>query len=173
MAWTIKQNAARVVLLDAEKKIFLMKASDPLDPTIEPWWQIPGGGIDAGEDSKTAAARELYEEAGFSDIIMGPCIWTQYVEFTFGGINFKSNDFIHVATCSAVGGSEKDGMEWSPTKLEALEAAAFEEAKWWSLDELLENTEPVLPTRLREFLPTIAAGDYPSEPIDISPIDAN
>lgn len=30
-------------------------------------WQFPQGGIDAGEDPKTAAWRELYEEVGISD----------------------------------------------------------------------------------------------------------
>lgn len=162
MAWTIKQNAARVVLLDKDNRIFLMKASDPRDGSIEPWWQIPGGGIDSGEDSKTAAARELYEEAGFKDVVIGECIWTQYVEFTFGGIDFESNDSIHIARCIEAG-------EWSPTKLEALEAAAFESAKWWEIAELLKSKERFLPARLQEFLPDIVAGNYPTQPIDISP----
>ncbi|AFY72233.1 NTP pyrophosphohydrolase [Synechococcus sp. PCC 7502] len=30
-------------------------------------WQFPQGGIDTGEDPKTAALRELYEEVGISD----------------------------------------------------------------------------------------------------------
>ncbi len=141
-----------------------MKASDPIDPSIEPWWQIPGGQIDAGEDSAQAAARELHEEAGISEIEMGPCIWTQYVEFSFGGINFKSNDFIHLARC-------QKSYDWAPVHLEALEAAAFEGAKWWELEELLENSEPVLPVRLKEFLPAVLMGDLPKEPIDISPLD--
>ena len=151
------------MLLDADSNLFLMRASDPIDPNIEPWWQIPGGQIDPGEDSAAAAARELYEEAGISEIQMGPCIWTQYVEFSFGGLDFKSNDFIHLARC-------EESFEWSPTYLEALEAAAFEEAKWWELNELLQNSERVLPDRLKEFLPAILAGEIPSEPIDITPL---
>ena len=163
MAWTIKQNAGRVLLLDPDDRLFLMKASDPIDPNIEPWWQIPGGRIDAGEDSAMAAERELYEETGIDEVTMGPCVWTQYVEFSFGGLNFKSNDFIHVARCA-------EAREWNPVHLEALEEAAFEGAKWWGLDELLENAERTLPHRLREFLPDVVAGDFPDVPIDITPL---
>ncbi len=70
---------------------------------------------------------------------------------------------IHVAWCP-------EGGEWDPQHLEALEAAAFERARWWALDELLASDEPVLPERLREFLPDVVAGRLPDEPIDISPV---
>ena len=64
-----------------------------------------------------------------------------------------------------------DGGSYAPRHLEFLEAAAFRGARWWALDELLASSEPVLPTRLREFLPPIVRGDLPAEPIDISPVD--
>ena len=60
----LKRAAARVVLLDREGRIFLVNAEDPIDPFKPAWWEIPGGGIGWGEDSATAAARELYEETG-------------------------------------------------------------------------------------------------------------
>lgn len=31
------------------------------------WWTLPGGGMDHGEDIKTALARELKEEVNFDD----------------------------------------------------------------------------------------------------------
>ena len=161
MVWAFKGAAAREVLFDRETRIFMMNASDPVDPYKPPWWEIPGGGVGWGEDSATAAMRELYEETGIEGVEMGPCIWTQQVEFDFGGYHFDSDERIHVAWC--------DGGEWAPTHLEALEAAAFEDARWWEVDELLAADVPVLPTRLREFLPPIARGDLPAEPIDISP----
>lgn len=159
--WTLKRPAARAVLLDREGRIFLMRAADPADPRKPPWWEIPGGGIGPGEDSATTARRELYEEAGFADVEMGPCIWVQHVEFDFGGLHFISDDTIHVAWC--------DGGEWRPTHLEALEAAAFMGGRWWTVDELVACDEPVLPARLREFLPAVVAGELPHPPIDISP----
>ncbi len=160
--FTLRRPAARVVLLDREARIFLMHAEDPIDWRKPPWWEIPGGGMSPGEASEDAARRELREEAGIREVEMGPCIWVQHVEFDFAGYHFDSNERIHVAWC--------DGGEWKPEGLEALEAAAFMGAKWWTLDELLRSDVKVLPDRLREFLPAIVAGDLPGEPIDISPI---
>ena len=158
----LKRAAARVVLLDREGRIFLVNAEDPIDPFKPAWWEIPGGGIGRGEDSGSAAARELYEETGIEDLEMGPVIWTQHVQFDFGGYHFDSDEKIHVAWC--------DGGEYRPQHLEALEAAAFLGARWWALDELLASDEPVLPTLLREPLPPIVAGVLPDVPIDISPV---
>lgn len=143
----------------------MMKASDPVDPYKPSWWEIPGGGAGPGEDLAQAARRELYEETGFEEITLGPCIWTQYVEFEFGGMQFKSDDSIFLAW------AETD-LVWQPQKLEALEAAAFEGARWWEPQDLLTSSEPVLPARLREFLPEILEGNIPETPLDIS-VDLN
>ena len=158
----LKRSAARVVLLDRSARIFMVNAEDPLDPFKPPWWEIPGGGIGRGEDSAAAAARELYEETGIVDVEMGPVIWTQRVQFTFGGYYFDSDERIHVAWC--------DGGEYQPRHLEALEEAAFLGARWWEVDELLVSEESVLPALLRDYLAPIAAGELPVEPIDISPV---
>ena len=162
MAWVLRRPAARVVLFDRQGRLFMMRASDPADPYKPAWWEIPGGGVDRGEDMAAAARRELYEETGFHQVTMGPCIWTQYVEFDFGGLHFESDEMIFLAT------AEGDDLEWQPQKLEALEAAAFEGARWWDPQELLTSSEPVLPARLREFLPAILAGEIPETPLDIS-----
>ena len=163
MVWGFRRPAARVVLLDKEKQIFLVKGSDPMRPEKGTWWEIPGGGIESGEKSEDAARRELYEECGFENVTIGPCIWTQYVEFDFAMYHFKSDERIHLAEI-------EKRTAWDPKGLEALEAAAFEEGRWWSLDDLLASEEQTLPERLREFLPQIVAGDLPLSPIDISPI---
>lgn len=160
--WTLRRPAARVVVLDEQGRIFLINGRDPADPSKPPWLEIPGGGIDPGEDSAVAVARELYEETGISDAEIGPVVWKQYVEFDFGGYHFESDEKIHVAWC-------KGGDEWQPKHLEALEAAAFTGAQWWTLEDLLASDTPVLPTRMREFLPDLVAGIIPSEPIDIAP----
>lgn len=53
---------AGVMLINREGRVFV---GQRLDSTLEAW-QMPQGGIDAGEDALTAAIRELGEEAGIA-----------------------------------------------------------------------------------------------------------
>ena len=116
--------AARVVAIDQDKRVFLINASDPGDVSKPPWWEIPGGGIDPGESSAHACARELWEEAGIRRARIGPVIWTQHVSFTFAGYDFDQDEVIHVALC--------DSSETTrPQGLELFEAMAFRGARWW------------------------------------------
>ena len=83
MSFLIRRPAARCVLLDGAGRIFLIRSEDPIDPRKPEWLEIPGGGMGYGEDSASACRRELYEETGITDVEIGPCVWTQYVEYTF------------------------------------------------------------------------------------------
>ena len=42
------RRAARVVLLDPDRRVLLLNASDPGNPAKGEWWEIPGGGQDPG-----------------------------------------------------------------------------------------------------------------------------
>ena len=161
MSFTIRRPAARCVLLDSQDRIFLIRSEDPIDPHKPEWLEIPGGGIGVGEDPGVACLRELYEETGIDKVELGPCVWTQYVEYTFSGLRFESNEQIFLARC--------DTGDYKPQGLEALEVAAFIDAGWWNLDELLSSDYSTVPERLREFLPDVVAGNVPSTPVDISP----
>lgn len=162
--FTLRRQAARVVLLDVRDRVLLINASDPADRTKPPWWEIPGGGMDPQESSAEAAARELWEEAGIRDARVGPCVWVQRAQFSFGGWEFDQDERIHVAWLDRPG----DEREHRPRGLEALEAAAFRGHRWWPVDELLDSAVPVLPHRLREHLPDLVTGNLPDPPIDIS-----
>jgi putative (di)nucleoside polyphosphate hydrolase len=54
--------AAGIMLINTEGKVFV---GQRMDSTLEAW-QMPQGGIDAGEDALTAALRELGEETGIA-----------------------------------------------------------------------------------------------------------
>jgi 8-oxo-dGTP pyrophosphatase MutT (NUDIX family) len=156
----LRRQAARVVLLDARGHALMQQAVDPADPSVDPWWELPGGGMHHGERSEDAAARELYEETGIRDFEMGPCVWVRHTQFRFGGWHFDQHERIHVAWCDVA-------HESRPVALEALEAAAFLGVHWWSVDDLLTSPVQCWPSRIRDYLPDLVAGRLPSEPIDV------
>lgn len=161
-AWVLRRQAARVVLINDQDEVFLIQAVDPADASKPPWWEIPGGGIDPGESSEHAAKRELREEAGIHEAEVGPVVWVQHVEFDFGGYHFDQDEVIHVARTS-----EREIKP--PEGLEALEALAFKQARWWTLAEVQAATSDFLPPRLPELLPQLIDGPLPDPPLDISP----
>lgn len=162
--FTLRRRAARVVLLDSRSHVLLLNASDPADRSKQAWWEIPGGGIDPHETSAECAARELHEEVGIVAAEIGPCVWTQHAQFSFGGFDFDQHEHVHVAWLDRAGHED----DYNPRGLEALEAMAFAGHRWWPVDELIASGERVLPYRLCEFLPDLAAGRLPDEPFDIT-----
>jgi putative (di)nucleoside polyphosphate hydrolase len=52
--------AAAVMLLNADNKVFVAQRID----SVLDAWQMPQGGLDAGEDPQAGALRELEEETG-------------------------------------------------------------------------------------------------------------
>lgn len=150
-----------MVVLDPDDRVLLINARDPFRRDCSGWWEVPGGGIDPGERTEDAVRRELWEEAGIRDAEIGPCVWTQTVRFTFAGLRFDQDEWVHVARC--------DGVTRAPGGLEALEALAFGEQRWWPLEDLLTHDPRTIPYRLAEFLPAVVAGELPDEPHDITP----
>lgn len=156
-----RRRAARVLVLDPDDRLLLIAARDPFGPNGAGWWEIPGGGMDRGEHTEDTVRRELWEEAGIREADIGPCVWTQTVQFTFAGIRFDQDEWIHIARC--------DGTTSRPGGLEALEALAFGEQRWWPVDEVLERNPRTIPYRLVEFLPVLLEHGNPAQPIDITP----
>jgi 8-oxo-dGTP pyrophosphatase MutT (NUDIX family) len=158
--WTLRRKAARVVLLDPDDRVLLLEASDPADPSVPPWWELPGGGIEGAETTAEAGAREVYEETGLR-ARMGPAVWRQHAVFDFGGYHFDQHETIHLARC--------DGGDVRPTALEALEAQAFLGWQWCRPADLaaVAATARVIPDWLPDQLPAVLASGPPDEPIDM------
>ena len=56
----MRQRRGARVLLVCGPEVLLLNDSDPGVPGLS-WWVVPGGGIDAGEPAREAAAREIAE----------------------------------------------------------------------------------------------------------------
>ncbi len=92
------RTSARVVLLDDEDRVLLMRGHDPQTPD-SPFWFTVGGGIEPGETLRTAAVREVWEETGLaldSTLLRGP-IWRRVAVFPFNGELIRSEELFFVA----------------------------------------------------------------------------
>ena len=127
--------------------------------------ELPGRTFTNPEHSHADAAilrymrHRLLETLRDADI--GPCVWTQQVDYTFGGWHFEQDEWIHVARC--------DGTSSGPGGLEHLEAIAFGEQRWWAVEDVVAHRPRTIPYRMVEFIEDLASGGWPESPIDITP----
>lgn len=86
-----------IILLNSESRIFIGQRCDAKEnPEFSTSWQMPQGGIDAGETPQQAALRELFEEVGTTkaEIIAESKEWHHYdlppnLQFKLWGGGYK------------------------------------------------------------------------------------
>ena len=119
-----------IMLLNREGKVFVAKRLDQIAEA----WQMPQGGIDAGEDPREAALRELEEETGITqaEILAESDDWYYYdlpddlVPKIWGGRyrGQKQKWFVmrHLADDSAIdiGGEHPEFSEWKWVPVQQL-----------------------------------------------------
>jgi 8-oxo-dGTP pyrophosphatase MutT (NUDIX family) len=158
----IRRRVARVLLFDDQDRLLLFHVRDPADPTSEPWWYLPGGGMDEGESPEEAARRELFEETGIEDAEIGPVVVERRgVRFRFGGRDFEQDEW-HVFGRLTAGGAIVGGGD-------DLEAVAVDAHRWWTLADLVTTPEVVHPLGLATTVGRLLRDGPPEVPWKVDP----
>jgi ADP-ribose pyrophosphatase YjhB (NUDIX family) len=71
----IERHAIRAILLTQELEILLLRIKPPEGGDW--FWITPGGGLEAGETVEVGLRRELREELGLEDFVLGPLCLAQ------------------------------------------------------------------------------------------------
>lgn len=149
--------SGRVLLIDESSRVLLVSSRDPDDGILV--WYTPGGRVEEGEDPRTAAIREIEEEAGIVlDDVTGP-VWERRFPHTFDGRFVDAHEWIfvaHVESSEIVDVQETGGG-----------AACFEGWRWWTLNEIRAYDGIFAPGRLADLLEPVLEGTVPSVPIPI------
>jgi len=131
--------AARIVLLDPDDRVLLMRYDD--QPPNGSHWTTPGGGLNEGEDYPAAALRELAEETGWTDIPLGPEVLRRSLTMEYAGRLVRQRERLYLARTDRVQ-REIRGVDAMHT-IDGI--AAW---RWWALAELDVTTEQVWPRGL-------------------------
>ena len=142
-----------MLLLDACDRVLLLRCHDPDDPALGPWWELPGGGIEAGESGLEAAVREVAEETGVivDPDLVGPCLLTESSTFTFRGARRWCDVEVRVARLRA----DPVTGACAPTP---GEVGSIDEVAWLPMAAVLAGRERFYPDHLPRLLPDLLAG---------------
>ncbi|WP_410628340.1 NUDIX domain-containing protein [Amycolatopsis sp. cmx-8-4] len=142
-------------------KVLLIHARDPDDPGHH-WWELPGGGQDAGEKLEDTARREITEETGLVLDEIGRKLWTRESRFTYRGREHHRLDHVYLAR------TDDDIASRTVTRHSANERAGLIERRWWPAAAVSECHDKLLPAELPDLLQAPLDGRFPATPLPLT-----
>jgi ADP-ribose pyrophosphatase YjhB (NUDIX family) len=152
----VLRPTARVLLIDGSDRVllFLMNSDDG-----QVFWCPPGGGLDPGETYEQAARRELVEETGWSDPVLGPHIGNRRHVVAWSGVTYDCRERWYLARVDAL---DVDRRGWT-----AEEVADMTDARWWTQDELARTRERLVPADLAGIVAALLHDGPPVGPWEL------
>jgi 8-oxo-dGTP pyrophosphatase MutT (NUDIX family) len=143
-AGVVDRTAARVLVLDEDDAVLLLRGCDPARLDRGTWWFTPGGGLDPGETAEQGARRELREETGLAASELGPVVYRRTVDFDFENVSYRQHESFF---CVRAPRFVVDNAGWSDVEVRSVLGH-----RWWTIAELRATGEAVHPPELAEVL---------------------
>jgi 8-oxo-dGTP pyrophosphatase MutT (NUDIX family) len=147
-----ERSAARVILMDDDGRVLVMRGHDVNQPERS-WWFTVGGGIDPGETPEQAALRETREEVGIvlaAEDLIGPVL-TRTGIFEFFAETCRQYEVFYLARTPHPVEVNADG--WTAAEQELLDEIA-----WLTAAELRDQPLEVFPPELPDVVDHLVAG---------------
>ena len=152
------RDAVRALVIDADDRVLLVRFEFPTATR----WALPGGGLEPGESHVDALVRELAEEVGLTNPVVGPAIWHRLHIVPFLNGEFDGQrERIFLVRCEAFDPAPQ--LSW-----EQMNAEFVHELRWWTLDEIAASDAHFVPQELHLLLSTLLRDGPPAESIDVS-----
>jgi 8-oxo-dGTP diphosphatase len=152
------RQAVRALVVDPDQRVLLVRFEFPTATR----WALPGGGLEPGETHLDALRRELEEEVGLVDAVVGPQIWHRLHIVPFINGEFDGQrERIYLVRCDAF--VPEPRLSW-----EQMNAEFVFELRWWTLSEIDASEAYFVPKELHRLLTTLLRDGPPHDPIDVS-----
>jgi 8-oxo-dGTP pyrophosphatase MutT (NUDIX family) len=146
----VPRRSGRVLPIDAEGRVLMLRGFDPADPAHLFWFTV-GGAPEHGETLAEAAARELREEVGIlaDAASLGDPVFYRTTQFGFDGTRYQQEEEYFLLRVGAPEVS-MDGME-------DIEKQTVLGYRWLSPADLEALSEPFFPGELPRLLRDLTA----------------
>ena len=151
----IEREAIRAILLTPKSEVLLLRIRLP--EAMESFWIAPGGGLEPGEAIEEGLKRELREELGLHEYVIGSLVWRRQHTFNWAGKRICQREryyIIHV-------------HHFEPQMSDPNEAKVLDRFRWWPVAELANARERLTPLSLAEIVARYLAHGAPQEPLEV------
>jgi len=137
------RRAGRMIVLDPEDRVLLFRYDEA--PPNGRHWSTPGGGLNDGEDYPAGARRELAEETGWTDVVLGPEVHERTLTMEYADAIVRQHERFFLARVQV--GRRVLGEVAAMHVSDGI--AAW---RWWTLAEMDATEEVIWPGELADLI---------------------